>query len=635
MPSSALPTTNQPNTTVQPGDVETDVLVVGSGPAGSTAALALATHGIAHVVVSRYHNTANTPRAHISNQRTMEVFRDFGIQDQADRDSTPHAKIGETVFCTAINGEELGRLRSWGVGPERHADYEMASPTLNCDLPQTYAEPLLVRNAMARGSRYRWSTEYVSLIQDAEGVHVLVRDRLTGTEYTIHARYVIGADGARSRVAEDINLPLVGQMGKSGSINIHCKMDLTKWCENRESVLYWVLQPGASVGGIGLGLVRMVRPWNEWLVTWGYDIEQEPPQLDDQMAEDIVRQLIGDADLDIEVLDHSMWTVNEMYATRNSAGRVFCVGDAVHRHPPSNGLGSNTSIQDSFNLGWKLAYVLKGWAGAELLDSYNDERVPVGEQIVKRANKSITEFGGILEALGLDPRDDTETMQRQIATRKDASPEGELRRQALRDALVAKNYEFNAHGVEMGQRYESTAIAPDGTPWPEYTRDPELYFHPTTHPGARLPHVWIAEADPTKAKISTLDLCGHGEFTLLTGINGGGWVAAAGEIAAELGIPLNVHQIGAGGDFEDLYGDWARLREVTDEGAILVRPDHHVAWRSLNAVTDPAAALSSALNTVLARGSQSDQRSKGAASATAPATQSNPRTEFAAVQGPR
>lgn len=598
---SVSTTSNQPNTTVQPGDLETDVLIIGSGPAGSTAALALATYGIPHVVVSRYHNTANTPRAHISNQRTMEVFRDLGIQEEADSVATPHHMIGETVFCTSINGEELGRLRSWGVGPERHADYEMASPTLNCDLPQTYSEPLLVRNAMARGSRYRWSTSYVGLIQDEGGVHVLVRDRLNNSEYTIHAKYLIGADGARSQVARDVELPMEGEMGKSGSINIHCKMDLAPWCENRESVLYWVLQPGASVGGIGLGLVRMVRPWNEWLVTWGYDIDQEPPQLDDEKAADIVRQLIGDPDLDVEVLDHSLWTVNEMYATRNTAGRVFCVGDAVHRHPPSNGLGSNTSIQDSFNLAWKLSYVLKGWAGEELLESYNDERVPVGKQIVKRANKSIAEFGGILDALGLDPRDDIETMQRQIAARKEPGAEGERRRQALREALTLKNYEFNCHGVEMGQRYESTAIASDGTPWPEYTRDPELYFHQTSHPGARLPHAWVAVADPTQSRISTLDLCGNGAFTLLTGINGGAWVDAAEQIAAELEVPLNVFRIGAGGDYEDLYGDWAQLREIADEGAILVRPDQHVAWRSLSAVDNPTAALEEALNTVLAR----------------------------------
>ncbi|GGG61483.1 2,4-dichlorophenol 6-monooxygenase [Kocuria dechangensis] len=590
-----------PSTTVEPGDITTDVLIVGSGPAGSSAALFLASYGIEHLVINKYASTADTPRAHITNQRTVEIMRDMGIEDQIEADATPHPMIGETVFCTSIAGEELGRVRAWGTSPARHADYEAASPSMNCDLPQTYFEPILVRNAMARGSKYRWSTEYLTLTQDQDGVHALVRDRLSGQTYTIHAQYLIGADGSRSKVAADLQLPMEGRMGRSGSMNIVCEMDLAPYCQNRESVLYWVLQPGAAVGGIGLGLVRMVRPWNKWLITWGYDIDQAPPELTKDSAAEIVRNLIGDPTLEIEVESFSLWTVNEMYATRNMADRVFCVGDAVHRHPPSNGLGSNTSIGDSYNLAWKLAHVLKGLAGPELLATYNDERVPVGEQIVTRANKSIDEFGAILEALGIDPRDDTATMQAQIATRKDATEEGEARREALRQALVLKNYEFNALGVELGQRYASAAVVGDGSPFPAPVRDAELYYQPTTHPGARLPHAWLGTADPTAPKVSTHDVCGHGRFTVLTGINGAAWAEAAREVAAATGVQVEAHVIGPGQHYEDLYGDWARQREHTDAGAILVRPDNHIAYRSMTMVEDPRQALEDALSTVLCR----------------------------------
>lgn len=590
-----------PSATVEPGDITTDVLIVGSGPAGSSAALFLATYGVEHLVITKYASTADTPRAHITNQRTVEIMRDMGIEDQVAAEATPHPMIGETVFCTAIAGEELGRVRAWGTSPERHADYETASPSLNCDLPQTLFEPILVRNATARGSKYRWSTEYLTLTQDEDGVHALVLDRLTGQRYTIHAKYLIGADGGRSKVAADLELPMEGRMGRSGSMNIVCDMDLTPYCENRQSVLYWVLQPGAAVGGIGLGLVRMVRPWTKWLITWGYDIEQAPPQLTKEAAAEIVRNLIGDPDLAIEVESFSLWTVNEMYATRNTAGRVFCVGDAVHRHPPSNGLGSNTSIGDSYNLAWKLAHVLKGLAGPELLATYDDERVPVGEQIVKRANRSIDEFGAILDALGIDPRDDTATMQAQIAARKEPTEQGEARREALRQALVLKNYEFNALGVELGQRYASAAVAEDGTPFPAPTRDPELYYEPTTHPGARLPHAWLGTADPTAPRVSTHDLCGHGRFTVLTGTNGAAWAEAAREVAEATGVELAAHVIGPGQDHEDLYGDWARLREITDSGALLVRPDNHIGFRAMSMVEDPRQALEEALRTVLCR----------------------------------
>ncbi|TGT35627.1 2,4-dichlorophenol 6-monooxygenase, partial [Mesorhizobium sp. M4B.F.Ca.ET.169.01.1.1] len=148
-------------------------------------------------------------------------------------------------------------------------------------------------------------------------------------------------------------------------------------------------QPGADVGGIGMGLVRMVRPWNEWLIVWGYDINQPAPIVDKAFATKVARDLVGDPELDIDTLQVSTWTVNNMYATTMQNGRVFCMGDATHRHPPSNGLGSNTSIQDAFNLAWKLAYVLGGKAGAKLLDSFQIERAPVAKQIVTRANKSI------------------------------------------------------------------------------------------------------------------------------------------------------------------------------------------------------------------------------------------------------
>jgi len=582
-------------------DLSTDVFIVGSGPAGASAALFLATYGVEVVVASKYGNTANTPRAHITNQRTIETMRDMGIEDQVMAEAVPHHMIGETVFCTSVAGEEFGRVRSWGTGPDREGEYIATSPTLNCDIPQTLFEPVLVRNAMARGAVFRWKTEYVSHTQDAEGVSTVVRDRMTGHEYTVRSRYLIGADGGRSQIAADLGLPMEGQMGVGGSMNIVCEMDLREWCENRPSSLYWVLQPGANTGGIGLGLVRMVRPWNEWLVTWGYDINQPPPEMDDQKAEDIVRNLIGVPDLDIKVTDWSLWTVNDLYARENMVGRVLCVGDAVHRHPPGNGLGSNTSIQDSYNLAWKLAMILRGQAGEGLAATYNDERVPVGRQIVRRANQSIADFDHVLDALGIDPADDDATMRAAMDRRKEASAEGERRRQALRDALELKNYEFNALGVEFGQRYESAAVVPDGTDWPVQETDPQLHYQPTTHPGARLPHAWLSGANPSAPRISTLDICGQGRFTVLTGTNGQAWVEAAEKVAAELGIELPAFRIGPAQDYADIHGDWGRLREIADDGCLLVRPDHHIAFRAHTAVDDAEAALREALETVLHR----------------------------------
>jgi 2,4-dichlorophenol 6-monooxygenase len=578
--------------------METDVLIVGSGPAGGAAALCLSTLGIPNVMITKYRWTANTPRAHITNQRAMEIFRDLGIEPQVLADATPHELVGDTVFCTSIAGEEIGRIRTWGTHPAREADYQLASPCLICDIPQTYLEPILVKNAAARGTQARFSTEYVSLKQDSSGVDVLVRDRITDSEYTIRAKYVIGGDGARSQVAEDIGLPFEGAMDIAGSMNITFKADISSYLTTRPSVLYWVIQPGSNVGGIGAGLVRMVRPWHEWLIVWGYDISQPPPSVDEKAALQIIRNLLGMPDLDAEITGISLWGNNEMYATRLSRGRVFCAGDAVHRHPPSNGLGSNTSVQDSYNLAWKLGLVLRGAAAESLLSTYNAERAPVARQIVLRANKSSREFGQFFDVLGLGSAATEDEMRVQIEERKADTPRGAAKRAALVAAMELKNYEFNAHGVEMGQFYTSPAVVSDGSVLPPPARDPELYYQPSTVPGSHLPHVWVGDASH---KLSTLDLAPYGRFTLITGIAGSAWSVAGSAVSAALGVPLETVVIGPGRPVTDLYYDWARIREVHEDGAILVRPDKFIGWRSMTLPADPEDALRSAMQRICGR----------------------------------
>ena len=575
---------------------ETDVLIIGSGPAGSAASALLSTYGIKNVVVTRYNWLADGPRAHITNQRTMEIFRDLGIEEEIKEKATPQELMGNNVFCTSLAGEELGRLYSWGNHPNRMADFTLASPTKVCDIPQNLTEPILVGVGARRGSKYQFDTEYLSLEQNEYGVTVLVRDRLSDEEFKIRCKYLIGADGGNSKVAEDIGLPFAGEMGVAGSMNIVCRMDLSKYVAHRPSVLYWVLQPGSDVGGIGMGVIRMVRPWNEWLVLWGYDIDDGPPEVSDEMARDITHKLVGDESIPIEILSTSTWTVNHCFATTLYKDRVFCVGDAIHRHPPSNGLGSNTSIQDAFNLSWKLSMVLKGQANPSLLDSYQVERAPIAKQIVERANQSITEFGPIFESLGLINTSDPEKMKANMAKRKEVTPEAEEQREALRKSILFKSYEFNCHGVEMNQRYDSDAIVSDGTPEPEYRRDKELYYQATSWPGAHLPHVWLGD---NGHKISTLDLAGKGKFTLFTGIGGEKWIEGVKVIAKELSVEINAIQIGPDRDYTDLYGEWAEAREINDSGCLVVRPDFHVALRAKSVTDSPESDLRNAFNQIL------------------------------------
>lgn len=582
--------------------IETDVLIVGSGPAGSSAALFLGRYGIDHLVISKYGWTANTPRAHITNQRTVEIMRNEGLEPEFERLGTPQPLMGDTVFCTSLAGEEFARLHTWGTHPTRLAEYTLASPSIPYDLPQTLFEPVLVDAASSRGSKFRFDTEYLSLAQDEDGVTVTALDRLSGEEFEIRARYVLGADGGRSKVAADIGLPMEGQMDLAGSMNIVFEADLERFVARRPSVLYWVLQPGSGIGGIGLGLCRMVRPWDEWLIVWGYDIDGPPPELTEEEAQRIVHNLIGDDSVPVQITSTSLWTNNRMWAKEYARGRVLCMGDACHRHPPSNGLGSNTSVQDAYNLAWKVALVVQGKASPALLDTYDTERAPVGAQIVDRANRSIEEFGPIFEAMGVLEKDASlEQIKENIEARKEATPEAAEQRRKLKDAIELKNYEFNAHGVEMNHRYRSAAVVPDGTPEPEFTRDRELYYHPTTWPGARLPHCWLEREE---RKVSTLDLAGHGRFTLLTCVGGEAWVEAAREVAASTGIEIAAYEIGPGREVLDTYDDWARLREVEEDGCVLVRPDMHVAWRSMGMAEDPAGELGRVLGQLLHGGAE-------------------------------
>lgn len=221
-------------------DMETEVLIIGTGPAGSASAALLSTYGIETIAINRYSWLANTPRAHITNQRTMEVLRDLGqeVEAEAYLHATEQELMGENVFCESLAGEEIGRMKSWGTHPMSKAEHLLSSPCFMNDLPQTFMEPILFSTAAKRGAKTRLSTEYLSHEQDADGVTATVRDRLTGHRLTIRAKYMIGADGGNSLVAETESLPIEGKMGVGGSMNILFRADLTEYVAHRPSVLY-------------------------------------------------------------------------------------------------------------------------------------------------------------------------------------------------------------------------------------------------------------------------------------------------------------------------------------------------------------------------------------------------------------
>lgn len=560
---------------------DTDVVVVGLGPAGGVAAVALATYGVRVHAVTMYPGAANSPRAHITNQRATEVLRDLGLEESARKLATPWDQMGDTLFTTSLAGEEILRLHTWGTGDQRYGDYLKGSPCAMLDIPQPLMEPILINAAVERGAILSFNTEYIDHEQDDDGVTVRFRDGRTGELFSQRARFLVGVDGARSKIVEGLGLPMHGELARAGTSYVLFNADLSKYVEHRPSILHWIMNSKAGFGEIGMGLLRAIKPWDQWIAGWGFDMADGAPQLSDEEIVDQIRTLVGDPELDVEIVNRSLWYVNQQWAEYYSVGRVLCGGDAVHRHPPSSGLGSNTSMQDAFNLAWKLAFVVKGFAGQELLESYSVERAPVGEQIVARANQSRKDYAGLREWFAQDAAD---PVLDGLVKLKEASPEGVALREKLYEALELKNTEFNAHGTELNQRYVSSAVISEAGE-ETWERDPGLYLQATTRPGAKLPHAWLVGADGVRT--STLDVTGQGKFTLLTGLAGAAWKTAA----EKLDLPyLRTVVIGEPGSI-DPYGNWHRIREIHEAGAILVRPDGYVAWRQTDAVWDDAAAL--------------------------------------------
>ncbi|KGM27427.1 hypothetical protein KS18_15015 [Photorhabdus luminescens] len=551
--------------------IETDVLIVGSGPSGSAAALFLSTYGINTMVITKHRWLANTPRAHITNQRTIEILSEFGVGDELMASSVLNEVMGNSIFCETLAGNEIARIKSWGAHPERLSDYKIASPFSICDIPQTYLEPILIGRAIKNGAHVKFSSEYIQATQDKQGITVTAFDRLEKREYQIRAKYLIGADGARSKVCSDAQLPMKGELNLAGCINIFFDADLSALVSHRPGALFLIFNNEAISGGIGLGALRMVRPWKEWLGVWNYDIAKPPPIITKNDAVNILKKLIGNYDVDIDIKSISTWTVNSMYAEEYANQRIFCVGDAVHRHPPNNGLGSNTSIQDSYNLCWKLAYVLKHYAGQELLETYSQERVPVGKAVVARAMQSISESQELSLSLGLDKP--TISTAEFLSTDDDI---GIARRNRFYKALRLKNYELNGHGAELNHCYRSAAILREKVSNEEEKSD-DLFFmyHSTFTPGARIPHVWLSQ----KGKIiSSINLVGHGKFSLFTGIAGKKWISAVEKYNQEHACQINSYIIGPGEEIDDIYGDFYGRCHFDENSCVLVRPDGHIAW---------------------------------------------------------
>ncbi|TVY36253.1 2,4-dichlorophenol 6-monooxygenase [Lachnellula subtilissima] len=583
--------------------IETELLIIGAGPAGAALACFLAQHGLKGIMLAATPSTADTPRAHITNMAALECLRDIGLEEECVRVAVKGDCMQHTRWCWSMAGEEYARMYSWGNDPARAGDYDAASPCSHVDIPQTVLEPILVHHATHNGFSCRFDTTFLSFERKPNGTILSkVRDNLTEHTYEIRSKYLFGCDGARSQVLRQLQIPLVKKPGQGLATNVLVKVDLEHVVENRMGNLHWVMQPDVERPAFGwTAIVRMVKPWNEWMFILfpapGAGVDFSPSH---EEYIDCVKTMVGDDSIPLEILGISKWFINETVAEYYSDDNIFCLGDAVHRHPPLNGLGSNTCVQDAYNLAWKIAYVTKGKANPSLLDSYSLERQPVGESVITRANQGLRDHLPVWEALGMiDPS--LEIRKKHFAELGEATPAGIERRRRFQAAIKGTAREFHGVGIEMNQRYESKAIyLEDESPRPPLPEDPALEHEITTYPGSRLPHAWLNTRLPGK-QISTIDLAGHCTFSLFTGIGGESWKAAAASVASVLGIEIRVYSIGWGQDYEDVYFDWAQRREVGEDGCVLVRPDRFVAWRSQENIAQPEDKLLHVLKAILDR----------------------------------
>jgi 2,4-dichlorophenol 6-monooxygenase len=575
-------------------DIEVPVLIVGAGPAGLTLALALARYGVAALTVEKHPSTAHTPRAHIINQRTVEIFRALGISEKFHQVAIPQSAMTNNLWYTTLADPEVARSETWGGGPDRAGEYFLSSPEPMANCAQTVLEPLLLAAARDAGADIEFQTEFVELQQDADGVTSVIRDRVSGETRRVRSRYVIGSDGARSRVLTQAGLTVEGPDDLGRAANIWFRADLAKFFEHRPGVLSWNVMPGPMLP-LRLGTLICHKRYTEFVLAFMFDPEETVlPELTGDDLLQRIRAAVGE-DIDAEILGLAGWQVRAQVAERYSSGNVFCMGDAVHRHPPTNGLGLNMSVADAHNLAWKLAFVLDGRAGERLLASYSDERQPVGAAGVQRAITSLGEGAAIDAALGLEPNQSAEDGWKALNVLYEPGVAGDERRRALREAIELSNYQFNAHGIELGYVYHSDVISQEATPAPP-ERDPVLYYTPTTRPGARVPH---ARLERDGQPLSSLDLIDPKGFTLLTGVGGHSWHTSADLIAGRVRTPITVHMIGDRGGLYDPYGDWATRCEIDTTGCVLVRPDGHVAYRCPTTSPDAPQQLSDAIHRAL------------------------------------
>ncbi|MFF4587471.1 FAD-dependent oxidoreductase [Streptomyces sp. NPDC001388] len=543
---------------------EVPVLIVGGSLVGLSTSLFLGRLGVRHTLVERHAGTSLHPRGRGNNVRTMELFRVAGAEPaihEAAATLADNHGILQTPTLVGDAGEWLFRDIDPGGGLARF------SPSSWCLCSQNDLEPVLLDQATRLGGDLRFNTELMSFEADADGVTALVKSRETGEHTSIRADYLVAADGPRSPVREQLGI------GQSGPGDLFHNISMTfrsrglaEVVGERRFIVCYLTEPGAD------GALLPVDNREHWVfhAPWHPEHGETMEDFTDERCVDHIRRAVGVADLDVEITGKAPWHAAQRVTRAYRSGRVFLAGDSAHEMSPTGAFGSNTGIQDAHNLAWKLAAVLGGWAGDGLLDTYDAERRPVAEATSARAAARSAEHSHP----GFAP------------------PPGAGGGGPQRGILnVALGYRY-PRGAVVGAD-PATPVVPEG-------------LSLTGEPGSRAPHLWVRHRGE---RISTLDLY---ERTLVllsdadddsAGDEPGAWHEAAARLADRESVPLAPYRVGAAPDADltpENGADWRESHGVGPGGAVLVRPDGFVAWRSPGPDPDPQSTLRQVIGSVLA-----------------------------------
>lgn len=499
------------------------VIIVGGGPVGLSAAICLAYQGIASVLIEKHPTTTNHPKARGVNGRTMEIFRSWGIEEQMKKYQMPQ-EAHRFTWIEDFQGKEITRVQAT-------IDYTPYSPTKNAIIAQDDLEQELFKKAQSMSLiDLRFHTEMTHASQDNNQVVIEILNRETNKKETLCSQYLIAADGANSPLRTLFNIEMDGRDNLGEFCNIYCEMDLDKYVANRPSAGFMFTRP--DIQGTFILSKKGLR---RWLI--GVRIDSNPnlskDSFTDEFCIDYVKTVINDPTVQIRLINKAFWTMAALIAKQYRKGRVFFTGDAAHRLPPTGGFGMNTGIQDAHNLAWKLAMVIKGQAKESLLDTYFEERAQIAKTNISWSIENAKRFETIYTALAMN---DLATFEK---------------------ALKDQTHHINNILLDLGFIYGS-----------DYQNQEQ--YNPSAIVGARAPHCWITKGNEEK---STLDLYIN-EFILLCHPEAHSWQETY------RAYPCKIVTIGPNGVYLDKNHDFLDRYGISEKGAVLIRPDGHVAWRA-------------------------------------------------------